>query len=68
VILIDSIDGLSDSRPLSPETKAAMARIFAKVAAWAATHPDRVPRIPHFKHTCMDPHCQRRHDPYPLIP
>lgn len=68
MILIDYISVL-DSRPLTEEQRAVMKRMFAKWSAWAAAHPDRIPRIPHFEHTCLDrANCQRRHDPYPPIP
>ncbi len=70
MIFIDYMDSLPDlgGPPPTEEQKAAMRRVFAKCTAWAAAHPDYLPRIPHFEHTCLDrANCQRQHDPYPPI-
>ncbi len=71
MITIDSLDGLHEldrGTPLTDEQRTAMKRCFDKITAFAKEHPDRVPRIPHFEHTCLDrANCRRQHDPYPPI-
>ncbi len=58
-----------DGPPATSEQQAIMNRVFDKITTLAKEHPDRVPRIPHFEHTCLDrANCRRQHDPYPPIP
>lgn len=61
------IDYLSilDTPPSTPEQRATTQRLWAKWSAWAKEHPDCVPRIPHYRHVCLDPHCTRDHDVHP---
>ncbi len=66
-MIIDYIDIL-DRPPLTEEQKAAMRRVFAKCAAWCAANPDLVPRLPHYRHTCLNPEtCTRDHDSIPTF-
>lgn len=64
-MILDSIDGLLDTHPRTVEETALTKRLFAKLTAWCAAHPDRVPRLPHYRHTCLNPTtCPLEHDTY----
>ncbi len=67
MLVIDYLNVL-EPRPRSEEDRAFTKQLFDKLSAWAAAHPDCVPRIPHFEHTCLDrANCRRQHDAYPPI-
>ncbi len=69
LIILDSIDGLLDVSPRTPEDIALTKRLVAKVSDWCKAHPDRVPRVPHYRHTCLNPDtCTLDHDTYPNHP
>ncbi len=66
LVILDSIDGMLDVHPRTPADTALTKRLLAKVAAWCAEHPDCVPRLPHYRHTCLNPTtCTQVHDPLP---